>query len=90
MIYNIVIYTLACFLLGNFSVGLYSIVTYAIGLKAVDFVVDGFDKGKACIIITQKGDEMASVICREMGRGITEGLLFQRNKNDDVLRRKPF
>lgn len=54
MIYNIVIYTLACFLLGNFSVGLYSIVTYAIGLKAVDFVVDGFDKGKACIIITQK------------------------------------
>lgn len=71
MIYNIVIYTLACFLLGNFSVGLYSIVTYAIGLKAVDFVVDGFDKGKACIIITQKGDEMASVICREMGRGIT-------------------
>ena len=47
MIYNIVIYTLACFLLGNFSVGLYSIVTYAIGLKAVDFVVDGFDKGKA-------------------------------------------
>lgn len=71
MIYNIVIYTVACFLLNNFSVGLYSIVTYAIGLKAVDFVVDGFDKGKACIIITQKGEQMASVICKEMGRGIT-------------------
>lgn len=71
MIFNAIMYICACFIFNNFQIGLYSIVTYAIGLKAVDFVVDGFDKGKACIIITNKSEEMGDAISSSMGRGIT-------------------
>lgn len=71
MIFNALVYIIACFLLKNFSVGLYSIVTYGIGLKAVDFIVDGFDKGKCCIVITDKADIISDAISQQMGRGIT-------------------
>lgn len=71
MIFNTIMYICACFIFSNFQIGLYSIVTYAVGLKAVDFVVDGFDKGKACIIITNKSEEMGDAISSSMGRGIT-------------------
>ncbi|NCA66565.1 MAG: YitT family protein, partial [Clostridia bacterium] len=66
-----IIYLIACVLFKDLRIGLYSIVTYTIGLRAVDFVVEGFDKGKACIIVTQKGEEMANKISIDMGRGIT-------------------
>ncbi len=71
MIYNVIIYVIACIVLKDLRIGLYSIVTYTIGLRAVDFVVEGFDKGKACIVITQKGEELAQKISSELGRGIT-------------------
>lgn len=71
MIFNVILYTVACFILKDFKVGLYSIVTYAIGLKIVDFVVDGFDKGKGCFVITDHAEKVAEVISARMGRGIT-------------------
>lgn len=71
MIFNAIMYLVACFLLNNFQIGLYSIITYAIGLKAVDFVVDGFDKGKGCFIVTNKDKEIAEVITQKMSRGVT-------------------
>lgn len=71
MVFNVILYTVACFILKDFKVGLYSIVTYAIGLKIVDFVVDGFDKGKGCIVITDHAEKVAEAISARMGRGIT-------------------
>lgn len=71
MIFNVVIYAIACIVFKDLRIGLYSIVAYAIGLRAVDFVVEGFDKGKACIIITQKGEALAQKLSMELGRGIT-------------------
>lgn len=71
MIYNVIIYILAGFILKNFQSPLYSIVAYALGLKAVDFIVEGLDKAKAAIIITDSPSEVAKAISQEMQRGIT-------------------
>ena len=71
MIYNAIQYILACILLGDIKIGLYSIVSYTVGLKAVDFVIEGLSRAKACFIVTTKSEEMAEAISQEMRRGIT-------------------
>ena len=70
--YNAVLYVLAGILLKDFQVPLYSIIAYSIGLKAVDFIVDGLDKGKAAIIITENPEQVGRGISEAMGRGLTE------------------
>lgn len=85
MIYNALQYLLACVILNDVRVGLYSIVSYAVGLKAVDFVIEGLSRSKACFIITNKSEAMAEVISKEMRRGITlvpsKGYYSQTNIN---------
>lgn len=71
MVFNVVLYVIACFLLKNFQIGLYSIITYGIGVKTIDFIVDGINKGKACIIITNHASKIANEVSSKMGRGIT-------------------
>ena len=71
MIYNAIVYVIACVALGEVYVGLYSIVTYVVGIKAVDFVVEGLDKGKGCFIITSKGMKVAGALSEEFRRGVT-------------------
>ena len=72
MIFNMAVYILGGALMADLAVCLYSVVAYMVGLKVVDFVVDGFDKGKACFIVTRDSEHLARVISTEMGRGITE------------------
>lgn len=71
MAYNAILYIAAGILMGSWILPLYSIVTYAIGIKAVDFIVEGLDKTKAAMIITNQ----SQAICRELsaafGTGIT-------------------
>ena len=50
---------------------MYSILTYAAALKSVDFIVDGFDKAKAAMIITSKPNEICARLSESFGRGIT-------------------
>lgn len=71
MAFNLLLYIIASAITKNVLVGCYSVISYAVGLKVVDFVVDGFDKGKACTIITKRADLLANAISAEMGRGIT-------------------
>lgn len=71
MSYNMIIYCIACILMKDLATGMYSILSYAIGLKVVDFIVDGFDKGKSFTIITDMGEQVAEAISKQMGRGVT-------------------
>ena len=71
MVYNVVLYVIACIVTGGIKIGLYSIITYAVGLLAVDFVVEGLDKGKAVTIVTDKGDAVAKAISQQMNRSVT-------------------
>lgn len=91
MVYNAIFYIIAGAVQATvFStpdawlLALYSIIAYACGLKAVDFVVDGFDKAKSAFIISENNDEIAEALSGEFGRGVTvleaEGYYSKANK----------
>lgn len=70
MVYNVILYVISGIILGSWILPLYSIVTYAAGLKTIDFIVEGFDRSKAIMIITDKADE----ICRALSKGYASGV----------------
>lgn len=62
MIYNIILYIIAGILINSWILPLYSIITYAMGLKAVDFIVDGLDRAKCAMIVTTSPDDICKVL----------------------------
>ena len=71
MIYNVLLYVVCGFVLGSWILPLYSIVTYAAALKTIDFIVDGIDRAKCAIIITEHPQEVCSKLCEMFGSGVT-------------------
>lgn len=71
MIYNVALYILIGLIFNSWILPLYSIVTYFVGNKAIDFIVEGFDKAKSVMIVTTKEAEICQVLSEEFGSGIT-------------------
>lgn len=71
MIYNAFLYILAGALAGSWALPLYSIVTYAVGIKSVDFIVEGLDKAKAAMIVTTKPEAVCRQLSEEFKAGVT-------------------
>lgn len=71
MIYNVLLYVVCGFVLNSWILPLYSIVTYAAALKTIDFIVDGLDRAKCAIIITEHQDEVCARLCEVFGSGVT-------------------
>ena len=71
MIYNAALYIVAGILMGSWVLPLYSILTYMAGIKAVDFIVEGLDKTKAAMIITNHPQEICKELSAAFGTGIT-------------------
>lgn len=71
MIFNVVLYTIAGLVTKSFHSPLYSVLAYAVGLKAVDFMIEGFDKAKSAYIITEYDEEVAQQLSNVFGRGLT-------------------
>ena len=71
MIYNVLLYIVCGFVLNSWILPLYSIVTYAAALKTVDFIVDGLDRAKCAIIITDRPGEVCKKLCDVFGSGVT-------------------
>ena len=71
MIYNVLLYVVCGFVLGSWILPLYSIVTYAAALKTIDFIVDGIDRAKCAIIITEHPQEICEKLCEIFGSGVT-------------------
>ncbi len=71
MIYNVILYTVTALIFSSWEVPLYSIITYMVGIKAVDFIVEGLDKAKAVYIITEKTTSLPMLLADELGRGVT-------------------
>ncbi len=71
MIYNVLLYVICGFLLKSWTLPLYSIVTYAAALKTVDFIVEGVDRAKCAIIITEMPDEICRALGETFGSGMT-------------------
>ena len=71
MIYNVCLYIICGITLHSWILPLYSIVTYAAALKAVDFVVEGFDRSKAATIITTRPEHVCDALSEHFGVGVT-------------------
>ena len=71
MIYNVILYMVCGILFHSWILPLYSIVTYMAASKAVDFVVEGFDRSKAAMIITVKPDQVCHALQEEFKSGTT-------------------
>jgi uncharacterized membrane-anchored protein YitT (DUF2179 family) len=71
MIYNVILYIVSGVILSSWILPLYSIVTYAAALKTVDFIVEGLDRSKAVMIITEKPDEVGNVLMDTFESGTT-------------------
>lgn len=71
MIYNVLLYIICGLVLHSWILPLYSIVTYTAALKTIDFIVDGLDRAKCAIIITDQPQEVCSKLCEVFGSGAT-------------------
>lgn len=70
LFFNVLIYLMAGKLFG-LDRALYSLLTYFIVSKIEDFVNTGMQQGKAVMIITNQGKEIASDIYHTLGRTVT-------------------
>ena len=84
MVYNVILYILIGSIFNSWALPLYSIITYSIAIRAVDFIVEGFDKAKSIMIITDHPDEICQALSSEYGHGITQlearGFYSQKSK----------
>lgn len=71
MIYNVILYIICGIVKQSWILPLYSIVTYAAGLKTIDFVVEGIDRSKSVMIITECAEEMNKALTEEFKSGTT-------------------
>lgn len=72
MTYNVILYIAAGVVIQSWILPLYSIITYFVGLKTVDFIVEGLDRSKSVMIITDKADEVSSALMEAFECGTTK------------------
>ncbi len=72
MIYNVILYIIIGIVFKSWELPLYSIITYAVGIKSVDFIVEGLDKGKSVMIITEMEEEVCDALSTNFGYGVTQ------------------
>ena len=71
MVYNVILYTICGFCLKSWILPLYSIVTYMAAIKAIDFIIEGFDRAKCAIIVTDQADDICNALSDEFQTGMT-------------------
>lgn len=74
--YNVMLYLACGAILKSWILPLYSIVTYAAALKTIDFIVEGVDRSKAALIVTDKPGE----ICKELSETFECGITLMNAK----------
>ena len=58
-------------LLFNWHIALQSLITYIVAFKMIDLVIMGLDELKSVLIISSKPQEIAGIITKELGLGLT-------------------
>ncbi|KRQ87984.1 hypothetical protein ABG79_00149 [Caloramator mitchellensis] len=69
-IMNFVIVIIGMFI-SNIETGLYTLILMFISSRVMENVLQGFDRKKMIIIVTEKFDEISNLIMSELGRGVT-------------------
>lgn len=70
MIYNVILYTFCGIVLNSWVLPLYSVVAYSAALKTIDFVVEGIDRAKCAMIVTEYPTEICKVLSDTFGSGV--------------------
>ena len=85
MLYNIFLYIVCGIVLESWVLPLYSIVAYFAALKTIDFVVEGIDRAKCAMIVTEFPNEICGALSDTFGSGVTRvdvtGGYSNRNKS---------
>ncbi|MCE5187784.1 MAG: YitT family protein [Eubacteriales bacterium] len=55
----------------NIEVALYSIVTIFVTTRTIDAIMQGVDHAKVIYIVTERGDDILSLLADDLGRGVT-------------------
>lgn len=71
MAYNVILYIACGVVINSWILPLYSIVTYFAALKTIDFIVDGFGRSKAAMIMTTEPDGICTALSESFGCGMT-------------------
>lgn len=71
MIVNVFIFILAALLVFSWETAMYSIITYYIAYKMIDIVVEGLEELKSVTIISDVPEELADLLTKQLGRGMT-------------------
>ena len=72
MIFNIILYVICGIVIESWILPLYSIVTYMAALKTVDFIVEGFDRSKEVMIVTDKAEQINEALLQAFECGTTK------------------
>ena len=87
MIYNVLLYSICGIIINSWILPLYSIVTYMAALKTIDFIVEGIDRSKGVMIITEMAEEVSSALMEtfETGATILDGRGGYSKKEKNVI-----
>ena len=72
MSYNVILYVIASLVCRSWHLPLYSIITYYVGLQAVDFIVEGINRSKSVMIVTEKADAVSQALMEAFACGTTK------------------
>jgi uncharacterized membrane-anchored protein YitT (DUF2179 family) len=53
------------------ELALYAFISIYAGTRVIDLVVEGFDRQKACYVITERTDVVKDKLMHDLGRGLT-------------------
>ena len=71
MIYNLLLYIVCGIALESWILPLYSVVAYAAAVKTVDFLVEGIDRSKSAMIVTEHSESVCAALSEAFGCGLT-------------------
>lgn len=72
MIYNVILYVIIGIVMHSWILPLYSIITYGAALKTIDFVVEGLDRSKSVMIVTDYANEISAALIEAFSCGTTK------------------
>ena len=87
MIFNAFLYIVCGFAIKSWILPLYSVVTFFIGSKTIDFVVEGFDRSKCAMIITEKETEITDELQKKFNDSgtIVNGMGGYSRKEKNII-----
>jgi uncharacterized membrane-anchored protein YitT (DUF2179 family) len=88
---NVLVFLAAAYLL-SIETALYSMLTYLAASKTLDFVIEGIEEYTGVTIISEKNEEIRTMIIKKLGRGLTVykakggyGTQGERNEYDVIF-----